>query len=96
MIKRELAEEIVRLTRDYCDKLNQSAQRVRDESSEDFEWYRNGVGRMMSYSYECIMGPIFNQFPDLEPEAWRGEDDDAAEAGRKIAANLDARRNDGH
>jgi hypothetical protein len=93
MIKKELATELLELTRCYCDNLNRSTQKFKDEcSAEDFEWYRDGVGRMMAYSYEHIMGPLFKQHPDLEPEEWKGEDDEADEAGRGIATAVYARR----
>jgi hypothetical protein len=99
MMKRDIAEEIFGLTREYCSKLNQSLAKVQEQcETEDFEWYRTAVAYVMGYSHEYIMEPIIKQHPELEPESWKGEDKEAAELGRKIAAAVDARRrkNDGH
>jgi hypothetical protein len=93
MMKRELAEEIFCLTREYCSRLNQCLGKVQEQcETEDFEWCRTGVAYIMGYSHEYIMEPIVRQYPDLEPEEWKGDDDLGAELGKRIAASIDARR----
>ncbi|AUX20924.1 uncharacterized protein SOCEGT47_014000 [Sorangium cellulosum] len=93
MMKKEIAEEIFNSTREYCSKLNESLRKVEEEcDAADFEWYRAGVAYVMGYSHEHIMDPLFKQHPELEPEEWKGDDEDGAEFGRKIAAAMDARR----
>jgi len=68
-MQKEVAEEILALMLEYSGKLDQSTQRVKDTCTEqEFVRYRRAVGTVMGEMHMGIMLPIFNEYPDLEPD----------------------------
>jgi hypothetical protein len=53
--------------------LDQTAAYVRDKDDEaSFDRYRRSVGKIMGYMFMELEQPIWDRFPELEPEAMGG------------------------
>lgn len=63
-----IAKEINQLSLDYGAALNNSLEKVRAEcSQQEFEKYRDAVGKVMGYMFFEIMSPLYEVHPKLKP-----------------------------
>lgn len=68
-MKREHAETVDKLMREYLTKLNESLRVVMDnDSPEAFKTYRSAVAHVMSEVFDRILEPIYAEHPELMPE----------------------------
>lgn len=69
---KQISAELVALMRECSDKLNVSVQKVKDTcTEEEFLEYRKTIGKIMGDMYFDVMRPIFEEYPDLEPETMK-------------------------
>jgi hypothetical protein len=71
-MEHHIAEQVVAALINACGKLEHNLLLIlNDCTEEEFFAYRRGTGRTMGYLFD-IIGPIFREHPDLEPEEWKG------------------------
>ncbi|SHN41826.1 hypothetical protein SAMN05192549_11328 [Duganella sacchari] len=69
-MNRQISEEVLKTMSDVCERLNDSLIRVKDTCPEnEFKEYREEVSKIMTELYYCIIRPIHDAYPELEPEA---------------------------
>ena len=67
-VGRETAKRILEQVNRAAAELDASLILVQDvESREAFEAYRSAVANVLGSSFEHIVGPLWEQFPELEP-----------------------------
>ena len=65
----QIAKEISQLMLDYGAKLDQTVAQVKDKcSSQEFETYRDAVGKVMGCMFFEIMSPLYDAHPNLKPK----------------------------
>ena len=69
---KETAAEIQKIMEQCSETLNATILRVMDTCpKEEFEAYRQTVGKIMGSIYFDVMRPIHRQYSDLEPDELR-------------------------
>lgn len=69
---KDTAAEVEKMMRQCSETLNESIWRVMETCPDDeFQAYRQAVGRIMGWIYLDVRRPIHHQYPDLEPEELR-------------------------
>lgn len=70
MIKRkDIAAELNKLMLEYAAKLDASVELVQKEcDKEDFEAYRDGVGKIMGCMLFEVINPLYEKYPELTPK----------------------------
>lgn len=66
---KQVASSIIDLMVEFGDRLNSSVIEVKCSSSEEeFNNYKNAVGKIMGYMLLDVINPIVEEYPDLKPE----------------------------
>ena len=65
----QIAQEINQLMLEYGAKLDSTVAQVQRRcSSQEFEAYREAVGKVMGYMFFEIMSPLYEAHPNLKPK----------------------------
>ena len=68
VMRKEIAQEMLSMLEAQSKELNNSLIRVQENCSKDeFEAYREEIGKIMGAMYLDIMKPIHRKYPELEP-----------------------------
>ena len=69
---RKAASKVVEILLKCSGSIDQSIALAKEGSSEpEFETYRTSAGRVMGSIFLDLLGPIFGEHPDLEPDELR-------------------------
>ncbi|WP_217428396.1 hypothetical protein [Rugamonas rivuli] len=72
VMRKEIAQEVLSMLEAQSKELNNSLIRVREAcSEEEFDAYREEIGKIMGAMYLDIMKPIHRKYPELEPAELR-------------------------
>lgn len=71
-MKHEVAEKVVAIMQSVTKAMDESISLVQQQCpDEEFAEYRKAAGQVMGYLFTDIVRPIFQEHPDLVPEAMR-------------------------
>jgi hypothetical protein len=76
-MERETAQSVLALMFEYGGKLNDAMLMIRETSDEEeFARYRRAIGTVLDSTFEQIINPILEEYPDLKPQSLNLEPDE--------------------
>ena len=71
---KRVAEQVLATMHECSGAFDRSVRLVRETcSEEEFRAYRKAIGQVMGAMYFEVYRPLFQRFPDLEPESFKPE-----------------------